>query len=213
MTTAVLSLLAVAVTLSWRLSRRRPEYQPVAALVGVGLAVDLCQWALDEAVLAPLRAEFGASAPWTGAARMVGVAADGLALAWPASILAAAVAAFAGRQRAWAAAGWWVVALAATALAHPVGEDQDRALGVARGCAVVASVAVAGYRLIRERAPLDGAQATLVMILAAEVVSLFGAWRPGVSTHWPTAQVLYAVLLSAVAANQGRVLWKLRSSP
>ncbi len=198
-----LLLVGAAVT-ACCLARRRRHYRPVAAMLVGGLLTDLVQGAYHALVIVPLRDDLGVGVPWTGWARVAGAGADALALAWPAQLLAAMLA-ITTKHPPWLAAVAWAAAAGAVAAVH----GGDRALAVADTALVAAALLVLAIDAVREGAHfLSAAKATAVMVLAAEVVSLFGAWRLGVTSHWYLAQVLYAILLGAVVLNQGRLLWK-----
>lgn len=88
------------------LARRRPEYAPIAWLLGFAVLADVVRPALTILVLAPAREVSGL--PYTGAARIAFHATTGLFVEWSAGIVAVALRVFLGR-RPWAAALVYVV--------------------------------------------------------------------------------------------------------
>jgi hypothetical protein len=210
-TIAIYLALAAAVALAWILASRRPEHRPVALLLSVALVSEAAERAWDASVIAPLRDSLGVAVPWTGWARAAGLLADAITLVWPAAVVAAVLVVFAGR-RPWAALAGWACVLVVFAVVHPFAGNgsQARALAVVDVLATLVSLGIvlAWYR--RTTRPASSAQFALTLIVAAEGISLLGAWRVGLFERWPVSQVLYLALFGILVLAQGRFLW---SSP
>jgi len=208
MMVAFFALMASAIVLAWMLASRRAEHRPVALLLSVGLAADVGRHVFDGAVLAPLRSSLGVTIPWTGWARVAAFVAHAMTLAWPAALVAAVLVVFAGR-RPWAALAGWAGVLAVIAVVHPMAGDgsQQRALAAANalGVLIALGIVLAWYR--KTTRPAGAARLSLALIVAAEAVSLLGAWRVGPFERWPVAEALYLGLFGVLVLAQGRFLW------
>jgi hypothetical protein len=206
MMVALLVTFAASVVLAWGLTWKRPEHRPVALLLSVGLAADVGRHVYDLAVLGPLRDSLGVEVPWTGWARVAALVAHALTLVWPAAIVAAVLVVFAGRKP-WVAIIGWVAVLAVLAVAHPLAESQARALSAVQILAVVISAGIVIAWYLRSTKPSGSARLALALIVSAETISLFGAWRVGLFDRWPVSQLLYLALFGVLVVAQGRFLW------
>jgi hypothetical protein len=188
------------IVLAWTLTQRRPEYEPIAVLLSVGFAADAVY-----PMLALLLRSAYPRAVWAS-----GMLANGLALVWPAALVAAALVVFAGKKP-WGAALGWACALAALAIGGPIAGDGSEP-HVLTMVQVVASLSAAGIGLVwyrtarRARTAANSAHFALMAIIVTEVVALLGAWRIGPSEHWPVSQALYVVMFGIVGVMQGRFL-------
>jgi hypothetical protein len=212
MMAAFFAVMVGAVLLAWILATKRPEHRPVAVLLSIGLGVDVGRHVYDVAVLAPLRASLGVDVPWTGWARVAAFGAHAMTLAWPAAIVATALVVFAGKKP-WAAVIAWAIVLAVLAVVHPIASDQAKALALVQALSIVGSAGIgyAWYR--RTTTPATSAQFALAMIVTAELVSLFGAWRLGPFAAWPISQTLYLSMFGILVVIQGRFLWTPQRQP
>lgn len=208
MTAALWLALVVATAMAWALASKRREHRPIAALLSLGLAAELAQRTLSVAVVGPLRGALGVDVPWTGWARAAGLLYDAVALTWPAALIAAALVVFA-RRRPWAAFLVWGSAVAVFAALHPIAGNgsQARAYTAVQVLSVAIAAAMGLEWASRRTTPATTAQLALAMIVIAELVSLFGAWRVGLFDGWPISQALYLVMFAIVALVQGRFLW------
>lgn len=208
MMVASILALASAIALAWILASKRPEHRPAAMLLSIGLFANVAQVFWEVYVIAPLRDELGVNVPWTGWARLAGLASDAITLSWPAAIVGAILVAFAGRKP-WAAFYAWAGVLAVLAVVHPIAGDgsQARALfTVDSGATVVAIGTIVGwYR--RTSGPANSAQMALALIVSAELVSLLGAWHVGPFAEWPHSHMLNLAMFGVLILAQGRFLW------
>jgi hypothetical protein len=208
MVIAFVAVLVAAVAMAWTLASRRPEHRPVALLLSAGLVIEALRFVLDAAVLAPLRASLGVGVPWTGWARVAGVVEDALTLIGPAALVAAVLAVFTSRKP-WMAAVGWALAFAFFVLMHPIAGDgsQARALLAVQALSSVlcAGIVAAWYGKASNRPQSE--HLALALVVAAEVVSLLGAWTHGPFEHWPLSQMLYLTLFGVLVLVQGRQVW------
>lgn len=208
MIVAFYGLMAGAAVLAWVLTLRRPEHRPVAMLLTAGLVLDVGLGVLGQTVVAPIRASLGVAVPWTGWAEAVAVLYNAVALAWPFALLAASLAVFT-RRSPWFAFAGWGLAVALFAVLHPIAGDGSQARFLTFGelfpALVSAVLVVFAYRSARR--PASSAEFALAVIVAAEVVSLLGAWRVGLFQGWPVTQGLYMVVYATLVIAQGRFLW------
>jgi hypothetical protein len=201
MISAILIALVLSVVLAWVVASARPEHRPISILLSIGLADELAERSVAIAVLDPLRFD----AQWASAARLL---TDAVTLVWPAAILATALVVYVGRKPWAAIAGWAMVVGILGAMHHVVADHaHEHALALAHASAVAgaAAMGVAWYRRTKTRATTS--QHALAFVIAAEVVSLFGAWRIGVVDGWLVSQVLYLIMFGALIALQGRLVW------
>ena len=201
MTAACLVGLALAVALSWVLASRLPEHRPIARLLAALLAIDLANLAVQSTLVASLREAHPDGAPWTGWARVGGIAADAVWLLGPAAIAGGALVLFGGRRPWWAAAGWggFVAALLVA--------DRERVLWAAQVAMVAACAGLFAAWCGREKKAVTSSHYGMAMILAIEATSLFAAWRAGPFQHWDLTQGLYLALVGGLVLLTGGYLW------
>jgi hypothetical protein len=212
MTIALLGMLAIASVLAWVLAARRPEHRPAAIVLTVGMAVDVIGHLYDGVVLAPIRAELGMQAPWTGWARAAGALAHAIALLWPATLVGCALVAFPGK-RPWPAFAGWAAFVVVLAMTHPMASDGSlqRFLTAAQSVGALTAAVIVARWFFRATRAANSAQLILACVTLAEVVSLLGTWRYGPFERWMVSRAAYLMMLTSVVIAQGRYLWSPRS--
>ncbi len=182
---------------------------------------DLTCVAIRVLVLSPAREAIRAAGqdpaaiPFTGVAALASHVGSALFLIWPAGIASLALVLFA-RRRALPVALAWAGASLALALGYPtLRQDLLRRFYTAAELAavLVAVVSLAAW-VRRERTLPSFAQSVALLILVAEVGSLFvGAWRWGLFFEaWLLSQAAYAALFAILVVLQGGALWNIKLS-
>jgi hypothetical protein len=201
------ALSALVTALAWLLTRRRPEHQPIALLLTLGLLSDAARRLLHIFVLVPAHARMDPG-PLTGAARAAFHVEQALFLAWPAGLVAAALTIFL-RRRPWLVAVAWSLAVAVLALSYPGtrGDVLRRAyLALELATIAVSSGAVIQWGWSRQWPTL--AQDILMALIGAEIAVVWGPWRHDLFGGWSASQIMYSVTYFIIAVLQGGMLWK-----
>jgi hypothetical protein len=206
-----------AVFLAWIVTRRHAEHRPVAILLSIGLGCDAARRALYYSVFAAAYARFG-SAPFEGWPRALAHVDQALFLAWPAAIVAGALASFGGREQRTrpsiaGVAVSWVIAVGALVLTYPITRGAVVArfyLGVEL-LALLAVIVTIGAWVRKRRSP-QLHQVSVALVAGAELSALAGPWRINLFGSWPLAQAVYLVLFGVLLLLQGGSLWLFRGS-
>lgn len=172
---------------------QRRAYRPVAAFLVAASASDATRKALAANVFTPWRAEHGAEA-MVGAVRAAFHVEQALFLIWPFGILALALHVFL-RARPWLVASAWLALVAFLATSYPEIRGASLATvyrAVACGCACISVGAFVMWW--RTKARLSVSAFALSLVVAADVLTLFGPHATNIFTRWPLAQGVYLVL-------------------
>ena len=192
------------------LARRRPEYAPIALLLGFAVVADIIRPALTLLVLAPARELSGL--PYTGSARVAFHATQALFVGWSAGIAAVAVRAFLGR-RPWVVALVYIATIGALAAAYPELRRerlQSAILAITLASIATAVIAAAVWWQRRPAHPPDPPRIAIGVVVVFEVAALLGPYAAGaIDWNWPIAQVIYTGLYVTLAIVEA--LWLRRA--
>jgi hypothetical protein len=194
MSIAIYALGAACALLVWRVMGRRHEYLPIALFFFAWLASDAAWGTLEAGVLAPLRAQIGVAAPWTGRALLATYAYYAIWLLPPAALIGAALTVFANR-RPWPAFVGWLLVLIAFMVVHPRAPNGSQRFAetvVDLGSAGIAALLIPGL-YVRQPTPSTFAFFTLAVVVFVELLWAFASF-------WvQPSPVLHLVLVGVVA--------------
>lgn len=201
------ALSALVTALAWLVTQRRPAHRPIALLLTLGLGSDVIRRQLYVHAIGPGHV-VAAGGPLTGAARVAFHVEQALFLAWPAGLVATALAIFL-RRRPWLVAAAWTFAVEALVRSYPV--TRGDVLRRAYLAAELLTIAISSGAVIqwgRSRQWPTPAQDILMVLIGAEIATVWGPWRHDLFGGWSANQIMYSVTYLVVALLQGVVLWK-----
>lgn len=207
MMTVIVVMETVAALLARILAQRRPEHRPAALLLSVDLAANVALLVLDVSVLAPLRARFGVSVPWTGWARVAGHLVDAIWLAQLAALVAASLWVFT-RRNPWPAFVGWALVAALFVVVDPVNAGLARMLLATRAVAVLISASLFIAWCRQTARPTTSAHSVVAVMVTNEVITVLAAWWAGPFERWGFAQVLATIVLGAIILLQAMYLMR-----
>lgn len=192
-----IALAVLATILAILLARRRAEHGPIAIFLATMTALDVGRLLLRGIF------DLGTPGPYEGA-RRVAFHVDELGfLAWPAGLVALALALFAGVRRPWHPAAVWGVVVGALVALYP--SELVRANGLqhvylaAHLCAL--AVVVVTFARWAPRRPMPGSEHAAMLIICILDVARLLAFRGSIFDNWasfalPTNAVAYGLLVA-----------------
>jgi hypothetical protein len=201
------ALSGVAVVLAWAAARRRPEHQPFAGLLTLGLVSDVIRWALQRWAMPPPLPD---NPPLTGWVRIAGDVDTALYVAWPIGIAAVALTTLAQRSMRPAIFAYFIV-VAGLMIGYPTirGDVLRKVLlGIELASMLVGIASILAWRRRRERST-TATLCTSILVAGHFGTVLSGPYRFGLfGEAWVLAQVAYVLIYAVVIVLQAGSLWE-----
>lgn len=201
------ALSGVAVVLAWAAARRRPEHQPFAGLLTLGLVSDGIRWALQRWAMPPPLPD---NPPLTGWVRIAGDVDTALYVAWPIGIAAVALTTLAQRSMRPAIFAYFIV-VAGLMIGYPTirGDVLRKVLlGIELASMLVGIASILAWRRRRERST-TATLCTSILVAGHFGTVLSGPYRFGLfGEAWVLAQVAYLLIYAVVIVLQAGSLWE-----